>query len=175
VVESVRRVFLNALGLDAARASPLVVDELGLEWFTRDLLGTAMLPTRPPLLTTAEGAPVAPRDPEDLIRAYVLSGRLVVAAAASAGDSRALTDVDRVCSIWAADHLQAASGAASPAGEELVAVCPACIMVYGYEGGRAACPACGTDLVLKPVREPSVAPAPPANSAATETGAYPRG
>jgi predicted RNA-binding Zn-ribbon protein involved in translation (DUF1610 family) len=154
LVDAVRRVFLHVLGLDGERPGAIAVDEDALQQFVLEVLGAPGSVRRPPLLVRTSGTAVRPDDAEDLVHAYLMAGRLVLERSALNGrPAPTHAHVDTTCSAWAADHLQAAAEVVSIQSASQVAVCAACIAVYEHHGAPAACPACGTLLIVRPLRE----------------------
>jgi hypothetical protein len=151
---AVKRVFLHVLGLDGERPGAIAIDEDALQQFVLEVLGAPGSALRPPLLVRTGGIAVRPDDAEDLIHAYQMAGRLVLERSALNGrPAPTFAHVDTTCSGWAADHLQAASVVVSIHSPEQVAVCAACVAVYEHHGAPAACPTCGTLLIVRPLRD----------------------
>ena len=154
LIDAVQRVFAHVLGLEAERPGTVTVDEEALQQFVFEVLGAPGSAVRPPLLVRSPGLAVRPDDPEDLVHAYLMAGRLVLERASISGrPSPLMSHVDMVCSAWASDHLQSAREVVSLRAAEQVAVCAQCVSVHEHHGRPSSCPTCGSLLIVRPLRE----------------------
>jgi DNA-directed RNA polymerase subunit RPC12/RpoP len=154
LAQEIERLFLHVLGLEESGRHAGFADPSALDLFIGELFGDADPVERPALVVDAQGIPVGAADPEDIVRAYAVSGRLAVRAGSAAGGGLVSpSHLDTVCAQWAADHLGSASPGVVTRATELVSICPSCIQVYAYHSRATACPACGSRFVVKPLQE----------------------